>query len=86
MENEGFRYLRGVAKKYTKFENKIVGVILKQYRYLFFVAFSFIGVLIRYCGRNFVSNDMYICLIPLFAEISNCVVLKSLVMVEVGNH
>lgn len=57
--------------KFTKFENKIVGVILKQYRYLFFVAFSFIGVLIRYCGRNFVSNDMSICLIPWFAEISN---------------
>ena len=71
--------------KCTKFENKIVGVILNQYRFIFFAIISLIGVLIRYFGYTFISSDMSGYLLPWFAEIKNGGGLKALGH-QVGNY
>lgn len=68
-----------------KFEKKLIYKIVESRKYLFYLAVFILGTYVRMAGRDFVSGDMKVFLIPWFKELSNYGGISGL-RYQVGNY
>lgn len=66
-------------------EKKVIGWLEDRKEMIFFILISCIGVAIRICGRDFISGDAEVCLLPWYDEIKENGGLHALEN-QVGNY